>query len=204
MQNHKLPISEIFYSLQGEGIRTGHASVFIRIQGCKAKGACYASGVLCDTEFESGQDMTLEQLHTWMCTHAPECRTIVWTGGEPADRITDEVAEWFNQLGYWQCIETSGLFSVSHYIDHITISPKVAEHVIQKNFDGIRVHELKYVRHRGQSIPQPSIEADSYFIQPHSNANQIDAENLKHCIQLCLDNPKWSLSVQNHKIWNVL
>ena len=47
-----LKVSEIFYSLQGEGYRAGEASLFIRLQGCSAKNACYNSGVICDTEFD--------------------------------------------------------------------------------------------------------------------------------------------------------
>ena len=50
----KLKVSEIFYSLQGEGYRTGEASLFVRLQGCSVKNACYKSGIVCDTEFESG------------------------------------------------------------------------------------------------------------------------------------------------------
>jgi len=37
----KLNISEIFYSLQGEGLRIGTPTIFIRLQGCKAKHACF-------------------------------------------------------------------------------------------------------------------------------------------------------------------
>ena len=48
-----LRISEIFYSLQGEGARIGTPTVFIRTSGCRAKNACYALGIKCDTEFES-------------------------------------------------------------------------------------------------------------------------------------------------------
>jgi 7-carboxy-7-deazaguanine synthase len=51
----KLKISEIFYSLQGEGARAGTPTIFIRLQGCSAKNACYQSGIKCDTEFESGK-----------------------------------------------------------------------------------------------------------------------------------------------------
>ena len=56
----KLKVSEIFYSLQGEGHRTGEASLFVRLQGCSVKHACFKSGVMCDTEFESGQEFDLD------------------------------------------------------------------------------------------------------------------------------------------------
>ena len=47
----KLNISEIFYSLQGEGLRIGTPTIFIRLQGCKAKHACFKKGIACCEEF---------------------------------------------------------------------------------------------------------------------------------------------------------
>ena len=44
---------------EGEGQRAGHPSLFLRLQGCSAKHACYQAGVRCDTEFESGQPMEM-------------------------------------------------------------------------------------------------------------------------------------------------
>ena len=32
----------------------------------------------------------------------------------------------------------------------------------------------------------------------------VNSENLKHCIDLCIKNGQWKLSLQNHKIWNIL
>jgi organic radical activating enzyme len=197
----KLKISEIFYSLQGEGARAGTPTIFIRVQGCKAKDACYASGVKCDTEFESGAEYSLDELHTAIAVN--KCNEITWTGGEPLGQLTDEVVKYFKDKGYYQAIETSGLFPAPDGLDFVCVSPKVAEHVIRKNFlEG--VDELRYVRHKGQHIPMPSIEAKHYWISPHSDGNTINRENLNHCIQLCLTHPQWKLSVQQHKLWNIL
>lgn len=201
--NNKLKVSEIFYSLQGEGARIGTPTIFIRLTGCKAKNACFAMGIKCDTEFESGKDMSLEEILIWLQTNASQCKEITWTGGEPTDQLTDEIVSYFKNEGYFQAIETSGLNPVPNGLDFVCVSPKVAEHVIKKNFkEG--VSELRYVRHKGQAIPEPSITADHYWISPHSDGFTINSENLKHCIQLCIDNGKWKLSLQNHKIWNVL
>lgn len=203
-KNITLPVSEIFYSLQGEGARSGEPSIFIRIQGCKAKHACYSMGIKCDTEFESGKDLRLIDLVDWINKNANGCKWIVWTGGEPADRITDEVAEFFADLGFRQAIETSGLFPVSDLIDFVSISPKVAEHVVEKNFKDRHVSELRYVRHAGQEIPKPSVTADHYFLSPHFDGFIPNEENIRHCVRLCLENPGWKLSTQEHKILNVL
>lgn len=196
----QLKISEIFYSLQGEGARAGSANIFIRLQGCKTKHACAALGIKCDTEFESGRPYSLPELFQKIVIHP--AKSIIWTGGEPADQLTDEVISFFKERGYYQAIETSGLKPVPDGLDYIVVSPKVAEHIVKKNFS--HVSELRYVRHAGQSIPEPSISADHYFISPHSDGFSINGENLKHCIQLCQEFPKWRLSVQQHKLWNVL
>lgn len=203
-----LRVNEIFYSLQGEGARAGEPSVFVRLSGCSVQHACYASGVRCDTEFESGREYEIEELLSFIETSFPRATWIVWTGGEPADQLTAENLEQFRMAGYMQAIETSGIHDIHDSgcwdeLDYVVVSPKVGEHVLRKNFGSLVVDELRYVRAVGQSIPEPSIAAEHYYISPHCDGNQINVENLNHCIQLCLDNPQWRLSVQQHKLWGV-
>ena len=202
-----LKISEIFYSLQGEGIRAGEPSIFIRLQGCSAKHACFESGVDCDTEFESGKYYTLDNIEEWIEKNANNCDWIVWTGGEPTDQLTDEVVDYFKEKGYRQAIETSGIRQPPKELDHIVLSPKIAEHVILKKWNLINDYhcdELRWVRHKGQDIPNTKIVAKHYYLSPHSDGFLINDENLKHCIDLCLKYPEWKLSLQQHKLWNVL
>jgi len=197
----KLKVSEIFYSLQGEGARAGTATIFIRLAGCKAKNACFAAGIKCDTEFESFNEMPLDELLQWC--NITGCKEITWTGGEPLDQLDQEIIKYFKKAGYFQALETSGLHPAPNGFDFICVSPKVAEHVVKKNFPN-GVTELRYVRHKGQSVPNPSITAQHYWISPHSDGWSINSDNLQHCINLCKDFPKWKLSVQTHKIWNIL
>lgn len=196
----KLKVSEIFYSLQGEGARAGSANIFVRLQGCKAKDACYASGIRCDTEFESGEETSLDHI-VWFADQN-KCKNIIWTGGEPANQLTCEIVGFFKEKGFYQAIETSGLYPVPDNLDWISVSPKCAEHVLAKNFK--KVNELRYVRHCGQSIPQPQLASDNYYLSPHSDGAEINSENLQHCINLILKNPLWKLSIQQHKLWRVL
>ncbi len=218
-------VSEIFYSLQGEGGRAGEASVFVRLSGCSAKHACAASGVVCDTEFESGADMTLEELDVQMFEtilratpgmnplHDKVHPWVVWTGGEPLDQLTPEILTSMRSLG-WQrhAIETSGVKAMDALLagsfDWITVSPKVAEHILIKHFpwtDTRPLEELRYVRHAGQpGVPVPSLTAHNYYLSPHSDGFTINKANVQHCVKLCLENPRWKMSVQQHKIWVVL
>lgn len=204
MDKEILKVSEIFYSLQGEGARAGTATFFIRLQGCKAKMACYASGVRCDTEFESGSEWTLDKIIKWLENENIDCKEITWTGGEPLDQLTEEIIMYFKEKGYYQAVETSGLHAAPKGLDFVCVSPKVADHVIQKNFKDTGVTEFRYVRHKGQEVPQPKVKAEHYWLSPHSDGFTINNVNVKHCINLCLKNPKWKLSVQTHKLWNIL
>ena len=189
-------VIEIFHSLQGEGARTGEPSVFIRLSGCDL------SCGYCDTEFESGEKMTAKELLE--AVQEFKCKWVVWTGGEPMLQLREDTVRMFASAGYRQAIETNGKHKVPFDVDWLVVSPKVAEHVLEKNFpDG--VDEIRYPWHSGKlSIPQPRIKASHYYLSPIFNGNLPIQDNIKHCIQLCLDNPQWKISTQMHKIWNVL
>lgn len=191
-----MKINEIFYSLQGEGARVGQASVFIRLAGCDL------SCGFCDTEFASGSDMTTDEL----INHVKQYPTqwITWTGGEPMLQLNTKTIKAFRAAGYKQSIETNGGHPVPFFIDWVVVSPKVAEHVVARNFPN-GVDELRYAWHSGKiSTPNPSTTAQHKYISPICDGNQINSKNLKHCIELCKTNPEWKLSVQQHKIWNIL
>nr|HIL74264.1 radical SAM protein [Rhodospirillales bacterium] len=198
----KLKITEIFYSLQGEGVRIGTPTIFIRLQGCSIKQACLKKGIICDTEFESGKEWSGADILKWINDNGNKCSEITWTGGEPTDQLTTEIIGFFKDYGFYQTIETNGVNPVPDGLDFVSVSPKVAEHIIKKNFN--TVNELRYVRHEGQEIPEPSIKADHYWLSPHSDGFDINTDNLNHCIQLCKEHPQWKLSLQSHKVWGVL
>jgi len=200
-------VTEIFRTLQGEGARPGEPSVFVRFSGCSAKHACAESGIVCDTEFESGTAYQARELLDAVLTVAGGIRWIVWTGGEPTDQLTDDLVALFHDAGFAQQIETSGVRPVPACVDWVTVSPKVAEHILARHFpkraDGFHVDELKYVRHVGQGLPVPSLQARYLCLSPHSDGDTLNPANLAHCIGLCLDHPPWRLSIQQHKVWRV-
>jgi len=212
-----LNVTELFYSLQGEGYRAGDPSIFIRLQGCSAKYACYEAGVRCDTEFESGRSIDVESLHDLLLKLSEKCGWIIWTGGEPLDQLTCDHIQYFKSAGYMQAIETSGAKPVSldmrEMLDWVVCSPKVAEHVLLRHFLGeysrrggepVHVDELRYVRHAGQTIPEPVLKASKCYVSPHFDGSDLNEDNIRHCIKLCLANPQWSLSLQAHKLTRIL
>ena len=193
-----LRVAEIFYSLQGEGARQGVPSLFVRLQGCDLECG------FCDTEFESGKLMSLPELYLALKQASPACEWIVWTGGEPTLQLTEEIVAWFKEQGFLQAIETNGNHPVPGGLDWVAVSPKVAEHVLARNFPG-GVDELRYVRHSGQpGVPAPKIQAKRKFLSPLANGNELDKANVAHVLRLALENPEWNVSVQMHKMWRIL
>ena len=199
----KLNINEIFYSLQGEGARAGKPSIFIRLQGCKAKHICHSAGIKCDTEFETGKEWNINDIKTYIKKY--NCNWIVWTGGEPLDQLTSNIVDFFKP--YKQALETSGIHSPLKNIDWVVLSPKINEKNILKKFklrqDNFHCDELRWIKKNSEEIPNTKIKAKKYYISPHFHKDNVDYKNLNWCIKLCLDNPKWSLSMQQHKIWKI-
>jgi len=192
-------VNEIFYSLQGEGVRAGTPNLFLRLSRCNLACKVETHGFDCDTEFESGRRMTLEEIVAELRQLSATCDWVILTGGEPALQADREMIDGLHAAGYKLAIETNGSFELPEGIDWITVSPKVAEHAIRQR----RADEVKYVRGYGQGIPRTAVEAAHYLISPAFDGAEVDPRTLDWCVRLCRDNPPWRLSVQQHKPWTV-
>lgn len=210
-------VNEMFYSLQGEGMRAGTANVFVRFSGCnmrcrKEEADDSPGGFDCDTEFASGRRMSLEDIHEQAEDLAGECRWQVLTGGEPGLQVDREYCEFMRARKWKLAIETNGSILLPHYeadrpedgritflLDWITVSPKVAEHAVRQKV----ASEVKYVRGYGQGIPQPACKAKNKLLSPAYDGLQVDRAALAWCAQLVRENPEWRLSVQAHKEWGL-
>lgn len=84
-------------------------------------------------------------------------------------------------------------------LDWITLSPKVAEHAVKQ----LWANELRYVRGFGQGIPKPVATADHYSLSPAFDGMLVHPKTLQWCTKLCMENPKWRLSLQTHKLLQV-
>lgn len=203
-------VNEIFYSLQGEGVRAGTPNYFVRFTGCNLKcdvtaGPLSPGGFSCDTEFTSGRRMTATEIWEECLRLNQECEGVIFTGGEPLLQLDEELLTPFKKAEVLTAVETNGTISPETvipnpaWLDWITLSPKVAEHAIKCR----NCTELKYVRNYGQGVPVTSVIALHHLISPAFSGNQPDARALEWCIKLCLENPTWRLSVQQHKMWRV-
>jgi len=117
-------ISEIFYSLQGEGELTGVPSVFVRTSGCNLRCGW------CDTPYASwapeGTMRSVEEILGEVKKHP--ARHVVLTGGEPM--VAPEIHELAFQLkeaGYHLTIETAATVPPQGIAcDLASLSPKLA------------------------------------------------------------------------------
>jgi 7-carboxy-7-deazaguanine synthase len=116
-------ISEIFYSIQGEGRFLGVPSVFIRVSGCNLR--C----VWCDTPYTSwkpeGKNWSLSKILSEVAKY-PTPHVVV-TGGEPllAPEI-EELSSRLKQRGAHLTIETAATLFKPVAADLISMSPKLA------------------------------------------------------------------------------
>lgn len=191
----KLTVNEIFYSLQGEGGRSGEASIFIRLTKCNL--ACD----FCDTDFENGDEMGLPDILNVI--KAYPCKWIIWTGGEPTIQLRDEHLAFFKAQGYKQAIETNGTRRVPSLIDYISCSPKQDYESIKTRIP--RVNEIRMPVKAGDTLPDIDLfpKADNYFLSPIFDGNEINMQNINHCVELIKENPQWRLSLQIHKLIHI-
>ncbi len=195
----KYRINEIFYSVQGEGVRAGCPSFFVRFSRCNLLCTVETHGFDCDTEFESGHDMSAKEIMTELARLSPDCRWIVLTGGEPALQVDDSLIEALHGAGYRLAIETNGTMELPSGLDWITVSPKVPEDALRQR----QADEVKYVRAVGQGIPQTVVQARHYLISPAFDGDRVDSETMEWCLDLVRRHPTWRISVQQHKGWGV-
>ena len=117
-------ISEIFHSIQGEGLLLGVPSVFVRTSGCNLR--CR----WCDTPYASwhpeGEELSIEEVVKRVLSY--DCRHVVLTGGEPmvASGIR-ELASALRAKGKHITIETAATIAPEGIpFDLGSLSPKLA------------------------------------------------------------------------------
>jgi len=201
-------INEVFYSLQGEGVRAGTACVFVRFAGCNLNCKRADVGFDCDTHHTTGRWLTKEQLLSEMFEVGGAAGWCVLTGGEPALQVGEELVAALRGAGWSIAVETNGTIPLPLGIDWVCVSPKGKEELLAVN----KVSELKYVLAAGAPLPNPSLIAEHYVLSPAFEAVPDGSMNyvcrpqpgaLERCIQLVKENPVWRLSVQQHKAWGM-
>jgi organic radical activating enzyme len=181
----KYKINKIFYSIQGEGARSGTPQVFLRFSGCNLKCS------FCDTNHETFELITSRQILNQCISISKGCRNISFCGGEPTLQLDREIIKKFN--GWYKSIETNGTNKVIDGIDYIVCSPK------KKLIKPKKINELRYVLKKNDELPKINRKNCQYYLSPCFDGEEPNWDNIKYCVRMVQENPQFKLNIQLHK-----
>lgn len=204
-----MKVSEIFYSIQGEGKLAGTVSGFIRLAGCPLR--CR----WCDTPYalqaEQGNERSIDEIVNQIGRYG--CRYIVVTGGEPL--IDPELAELLQKLHQQDkhiTVETAGLAFCSLSCDLVSISPKLSNSVSvdtaysktqeekRLNVEALQQYinhydyQLKFVVQDESDIEEiklllnqlPTINVDNVMLMPQARTKDEYQQQVPRVVQWCI------------------
>ncbi len=147
-RNALLNVHELFFSLQGEGTRTGEPCAFVRLARCNLR--CR----WCDTTqaFKAGKDMTVEEAVSWVEGHPTKVASV--TGGEPLlQPAAFDLITALAERDYTVIVETSGSIDITPVDPRAVVildlkcpGSGCTEHMLWGNVEALRPHhEVKFV-----------------------------------------------------------
>jgi 7-carboxy-7-deazaguanine synthase len=198
---------EIFASVQGEGLRQGEPTIFVRLAGCNLRCG------FCDTKkaWRGGREVSVEKIveeigrlrrdypATWICL----------TGGEPLAQDVRPLILRLHAEGYRIQVETNGTFPPVPLADWHSVSPKPPDYAVHPGFRK-RTREVKLVVCRTLDLDgirtvraafPPTVPV---ILQPQSNSRW----SIKKAVGLLEDASRAGLdgvrlSVQLHKVYGL-
>ena len=189
-----LQLTEIFYSVQGEGTFTGTPATFVRLAGCNL--AC----AFCDTDYALRSFTSIAEVVARVADIGGACPTTILTGGEPlAQRESPELIEALRAAGRRVHIESNGTIAVTLPDDvWLTVSPKER----LSDAMAMRANEAKLIVDR--RVPYEWLEhfpaSTPVFLQPEGNKPQ----NVALAYEAVKADPgRLRLSLQTHKFIGV-
>jgi 7-carboxy-7-deazaguanine synthase (Cx14CxxC type) len=207
-------VKEIFYTLQGEGLRAGRPAVFCRFAGCnlwsgREDDRSSAICQFCDTDFvgtdgtlggkfANAHDLASQIARQWPAGHGN--RYVVMTGGEPLLQVDAALVAALHAEHFEIAVETNGTLAALPGLDWICVSPKAGAPWVQR-----RGNELKLVYPQRGLMPDAiglrELDFVHLLLQPMDGPMQ--RENTQAAIAYCRQHPQWRLSVQMHKHINI-
>ena len=120
---HHLQITEIFQSLQGEGLLQGEITTFIRTSGCNLNCPwCDSSHAKTGGEARPVAEIAAE-------VASLECDNICVTGGEPLHQAgIDGLLDILKKMDCFVTVETNGTYDISRYgeVDRFAVDYKLS------------------------------------------------------------------------------
>jgi len=202
-----LKTTEIFASVQGEGLRQGEPTIFVRLSGCNRRCG------FCDTKkaWRGGRETPVEKIMeevlrlrrgfpaTWVCL----------TGGEPLAQDVRPLVRRLHEEGLKVQVETNGTFPPGPGVDWITVSPKPPDYDFHPGFPE-RAREVKLVVCRTLTLDAVRTVRRSFprevplVLQPQSNAPWSRKKALKILEDACRAGlSDIRVSVQLHKVYGL-
>lgn len=207
LRPHTLKIVEIFPSIQGEGLRQGEATIFIRLAGCNLRCS------FCDTKYawQGGQEFAAEQIIEKVKKTAQSfpCQWLCLTGGEPLLQNVGDLLKKLKKKEFKIQVETNATIYRDLPVDWYTISPKPAKYFYQPQYKN-KAKEVKLIVVRElevgiiQKLRHDFPEKTPIILQPQSNRKWSFNQALKllrQSLKIGLKNIK--VSVQLHKIYGL-
>jgi 7-carboxy-7-deazaguanine synthase len=116
-------VTEIFYSIEGEGIEIGKPEIFVRLAKCNLR--CE----WCDSKYtwENGIEMSVKEVLKEISRYP--CKSVSITGGEPLLQREEllELIQQLKRMNYWIQINTNGTIfdeQIFQLVDLITMDCK--------------------------------------------------------------------------------
>lgn len=197
---NKLPIMEIFYSIQGEGFHSGKPAVFVRLGGCDV--GCHWCDVKESWDENDHPFMEIPEIVKEVSKHP--AKIVIITGGEPLMYNLDVLTENLHKHGYQTHLETSGVYTITGQWDWVTFSPKKFKKPDPSIFN--KASELKAIVFNksdfafAESFTKEVTDKCLFYLQPEwSKSDQMTPV----IIDYVKDHPQWNISLQTHKYLNI-
>jgi 7-carboxy-7-deazaguanine synthase len=129
-------------------------------------------------------------------------RFVVCTGGEPLLQMDKLLIDALHAYGFEIAVETNGTIAALPGLDWICVSPKAGTELQQRTGDELK---LVYPQLGPQSTLDPaafeSLQFRHFFLQPMDGPDR--EANTQSALRYCLDNPRWRLCLQTHKLLGI-
>jgi len=202
-------ITEMFYSVQGEGINIGKPAMFIRFSGCNLN--CSFCDTIHETNFTLKLDNLIDSILNSMYRY--NCKLLVLTGGEPTlqdiDLLINALHDIDNKLQI--CIETNGTNVINVKNIFVTCSPKFPKFeincipnelkfIIDMNISDKKIYDIINRQYNSENYNILNIPI---FLQPNGNDFRTIKIAHKYANYLVQYFPNLRLGIQMQKYYNL-